>query len=179
MTDAVTISRPYAEAAYKIASETKSLDKWTQSLSTLSKIIIRADIKALIASPRVPSDKTLDFLNSFLTEINPLFSNFINIMIQNKKIYYIDEVYRLFREMILNDQNITIAEIETAFPLTDEQKTKLKNNLEDKYNKKIEIEEVINQGLLAGIKISIENEVSDFSVRYKLASMKEQITTNR
>tara|TARA_B100000902_G_scaffold213544_1_gene203073 strand:+ start:1859 stop:2398 length:540 start_codon:yes stop_codon:yes gene_type:complete len=179
MIDTVTISRPYAEAAYKIASESKKLNMWSENLSSLSDIIVDGSVKAIIASPKITSEKTLDFLNSFLSKKDPLFSNFINIMIENKKIYCIDEVYRLFREMILDEENITIAEVETAFPLTDNQKIKLGNMLEKKHHKKIEIEETINQKLLAGIKISIDNEVTDYSVKHKLGLMKEQITTNR
>ena len=179
MTETVTISRPYAEAAYKIASEANNLDGWSQNLSSLSNVIIDGNVKAIIASPKISSDKTLNFLNSFLTAKDPLFSNFINIMLDNKKIYYIDEVYRLFREMILDEENTTIVEVETAFPLTDEQKIKLGNMLEQKHIKKVEIKETVNQKLLAGIKISIDNEVTDFSVKHKLGLMKEQITTNR
>ena len=179
MTDTVTLSRPYAEAAYKIASDTKSLDSWTQNLSTLSRVIADGDVKAIIASPKISSEKTLDFLNSFLSKTDPLFSNFLTIMIENKKVYYIDEVFRLYREMILNDQNITIAEVETAFPLTDNQRKMLQENLEGKHNKKIEIEEVVNKDLLAGIKINVDNEVIDYSIKFKLSTMKEQITMNR
>ena len=108
-----------------------------------------------------------------------MFSNFISIMIENKKVYYLDEVCRLFREMILDEQNTTVAEVETAYPLSDEQRNLLIKSLENQYSKKIKIDEVINQSLLAGIKISINNEVTDYSVRYKLNSMKEQIINNR
>jgi len=108
-----------------------------------------------------------------------MFSKFIAIMIDNKKVYFLDEVYRLFREMILDEQNTTIAEVETAYPLSVEQKNSLIKNLEKQHNKKIKIDEIINDSLLAGIKISINNEVTDYSVRYKLNSMKEQITNNR
>ena len=100
-------------------------------------------------------------------------------MIENKKIYYIDEVYRLFRTMILDSQNTTVAEVQTAFPLSDSQKKKLTSSLENKYGKKIYIDEIINKELLAGIKISVDNEVTDHSIRYKLNSLREQITTNR
>ena len=179
MTDSVTYSRPYAEAAYKIAVETDALDMWSDNLSIMSHVIINGDVKAIIASPKVDSDKTLEFLNSFLSEENPMFSNFISIMIENKKVYYLDEVCRLFREMILDEKNTTVAEVETAYPLSDEQRNLLIKSLENQYSKKIKIDEVINQSLLAGIKISINNEVTDYSVRYKLNSMKEQIINNR
>ena len=179
MTDSVTYSRPYAEAAYKIAVETNELDMWTDNLSILSRIIISGDVKAIIASPKIDANKTLDFLNSFLTKENPMFSKFISIMIENKKVYFLDEVYRLYSEMILDEKNTTIAEVETAYPLTDDQKNLLTKNLEKQHDKKIKIDEVINRELLAGIKISINNEVTDYSIRYKLNSMKEQITNNK
>ena len=179
MTDSVTYSRPYAEAAYKIAVETNELDMWTDNLSMMSHVICSGDVKAIIASPKIDSEKTLGFLNSFLPHENQMFSKFITIMIENKKVYFLDEVYRLYREMILDQDNTTIAEVETAYPLTDDQKSALIQKLENQYNKKIKIDEIVNEYLLAGIKISINNEVTDYSVRCKLNSMKEQITNNR
>ena len=179
MTDSVTYSRPYAEAAYKIASESKSIPMWNDNLMTLSGIIIDMEVKAIIASPKIDSDQTLNFLASFLPQKDESFSNFLSIMIANKKVYFLDEVYKLFNDMVLEDKNTTIAEVETAFALSDTQKNDIVNSLTKKHDKKIQIHEVINERLLAGIKISVNNEVTDYSVRNKLNLMKEQIINNR
>ena len=179
MTDSITYSRPYAEAAYKIASDSKSMPMWNDNLMTLSEIIVDMEVKAIIASPKIDSDQTLNFLVSFLPQKDESFSNFLSIMIANKKVYFLDEVYRLFNDMVLEDKNTTIAEVETAFALTDTQKSDIAKSLSKKYDKKIEIHEVINERLLAGIKISVNNEVTDYSVRNKLNLMKEQIINNR
>ena len=179
MTDNITYSRPYAEAAYKIASESQSISTWKDSLMTLSDIIVDMEVKAIIASPKIDSDQTLDFLLSFLPQKDESFSNFLSIMIANKKVYFLDEVYKLFNDMVLEDDNTTIAEVETAFALTDKQRSAIVNSLSKKYDKKIQIHEVINERLLAGIKISVNNEVTDHSVRNKLNLMKEQIINNR
>ena len=179
MTDSITYSRPYAEAAYKIASESKSIPMWDDNLMTLSEIIVDMEVKAIIASPKIDSDQTLNFLVSFLPQKDESFSNFLSIMIANKKVYFLDEVYKLFNDMVLEDKNTTIAEVETAFALSDRQKSDIVNSLTKKYDKKIQIHEVINERLLAGIKISVNNEVTDYSVRNKLNLMKEQIINNR
>ena len=179
MTDSITYSRPYAEAAYKIASESKSIPMWNDNLMTLSGIIVDMEVKAIIASPKIDSDQTLNFLVSFLPRKDESFSNFLNIMIANKKVYFLDEVYKLFNDMVLEDKKTTIAEVETAFALSDTQKSDIVNSLTKKYDKKIQIHEVINERLLAGIKISVNNEVTDYSVRNKLNLMKEQIINNR
>ena len=91
MTDSITYSRPYAEAAYKIASESKSIPIWNDNLMTLSEIIVDMEVKAIIASPKIDSDQTLNFLMSFLTKKYESFSNFLSIMIANKKVYFLDE----------------------------------------------------------------------------------------
>ena len=179
MTESVTYSRPYAEAAYKIASESNSISMWKDSLMTLSEIIVDMEVKAIIASPKIDSDQTLNFLLSFLPERDESLSNFLSIMIANKKIYFLDEVYKLFNDMVLEDKDTTVAEVETAFALTDMQKNDIVSSLSKKYDKKIQIREVINERLLAGIKIGINNEVTDYSVINKLNLMKEQITNNR
>ena len=179
MTDSITYSRPYAEAAYKIASESKSLPMWNDNLMTLSGIIVDMEVKAIIASPKIDSDQTLNFLVSFLPQKDESFSNFLSIMIANKKVYFLDEVYKLFNDMVLEDKNTMIAEVETAYALSDTQKSDIVNSLSKKYDKKIQIHEVINERLLAGIKISVNNEVTDYSVRNKLNLMKEQIINNR
>ena len=173
MTDSVTFSRPYAEAAYKIASESGSIQMWKDNLMVLSEIVVDMEVKAIIASPKIDSDKTLDFLVSFLTQQDELFSKFLSIMVANKKIYFLDEVYKLFDEMVLEDNNTTVCRVETVYPLSEVQKTSIKKNLSKKYDKKIQINEVLNANLLAGIKISINNEVTDYSVRNKLNLMKE------
>ena len=179
MTDSITYSRPYAEAAYKIASESKSIPMWNDNLMTLSGIIVDMEVKAIIASPKIDSDQTLNFLVSFLPHEDESFSNFLSIMIANKKVYFLDEVYKLFNDMVLEDKNTTIAEVETAFALSDTQTSDIVNSLTKKHGKKIQIHEVINGRLLAGIKISVNNEVTDYSVRNKLNLMKEQIINNR
>ena len=51
MTDTVTISRPYAEAAYKIASESKKLDVWSKNLSSLSEVIVDGKIDVTSYQP--------------------------------------------------------------------------------------------------------------------------------
>ena len=152
---------------------------WNDNLMTLSGIIVDMEVKAIIASPKIDSDQTLNFLVSFLPQKDESFSNFLSIMIANKKVYFLDEVYKLFNDMVLEDKNTTIAEVETAFALSDTQKSDIVNSLTKKYDKKIQIHAVINERLLAGIKISVNNEVTDYSVRNKLNLMKEQIINNR
>ena len=84
-----------------------------------------------------------------------------------------DSIYDLYQEMVLNNNNTTIATIDTAYALTDQQKIFTESSRK-KHNKKIQIDEKIDKSLLAGIKISVDNKVTDHSVRYRLNLVKNK-----
>ncbi len=175
MTDVITFSRPYAEAAYKVAVNDNTIDIWLQDMNILGKAVKESRVKALLASPKIKKLDKIGFLTSLTKNKNELLESFLSVLIDNKKIYYMDSIFDLYQEMVLNNNNITIATIDTAFALTDQQKKSLQNYLEKKHNKKIQIDEKIDKSLLAGIKISVDNKVTDHSVRYRLNLMREQI----
>ena len=175
MTDVITFSRPYAEAAYKVAVNDNTIDIWLQDMNILGKAVKESRVKALLASPKIKKLDKIGFLTSLTNNKNELLESFLSVLIDNKKIYYMDSIFDLYQEMVLNNNNITIATIDTAFALTDQQKKSLQNHLEKKHNKKIQIDEKIDKSLLAGIKISVDNKVTDYSVRYRLNLMREQI----
>ncbi len=179
MTENITYSRPYAEAAYKIAIEGQLTSEWKSNLLVLSEVLKDGKVKAIIASPKVTDKDTLDFLLEFLPSHDNLFKNFLIILIENKKIYFINQISYLFNNMLLNEENITVAEIETAYELDSKQKNKLSNMLETQFKKQIKIKEEINKNLLAGIKIKVNNQVIDYSVKSKIDSMREKLTTRR
>jgi F-type H+-transporting ATPase subunit delta len=175
MTDVITFSRPYAEAAYKVAVNDNTIDIWLQDMNILGKAVKDSRVKALLASPKIKKLDKIGFLTSLTNNKNELLESFLSVLIDNKKIYYMDSIFDLYQEMVLNNNNITIATIDTAFALTDQQKKSLQNYLEKKHNKKIQIDEKIDKSLLAGIKIPVDNRVTDHSVRYRLNLMREQI----
>ena len=55
MTDVITFSRPYAEAAYKVAVNDNTIDIWLQDMNILGKAVKDSRVKALLASPKTVS----------------------------------------------------------------------------------------------------------------------------
>ena len=136
MTDVITFSRPYAEAAYKVAVNDNTIDIWLQDMNILGKAVKDSRVKALLASPKINKLDKIGFLTSLSNNKNELLESFLSVLIDNKKIYHIDSIFDLYQEMVLNNNNTTIATIDTAFALTDQQKKSLQNYLEKNITKK-------------------------------------------
>jgi F-type H+-transporting ATPase subunit delta len=53
MAEPVTIARPYAEAAFRLACEQNALSAWSDALALINAVVADAQIAALIDAPNV------------------------------------------------------------------------------------------------------------------------------
>ena len=178
MRDNITDSRPYAEAAFKISSDENTIDAWLNNLNILGLVINDAEVKAILSSPKIGNSDKIKFIVSFCDSKSKLFEKFIEVLLQSKKIYNLDSISHLFNEMVLEQGGVSVVQIETPFELSSQQKTELTKTLQKQFNQKIKIQEIINKNLLAGIKISTNNEVIDHSIKRRIDSMRESLITN-
>ena len=72
MTDVITFSRPYAEAAYKVAVNDNTIDIWLQDMNILGKAVKDSRVKALLASPKIKKLDKIGFLTSLTNNKNCL-----------------------------------------------------------------------------------------------------------
>ena len=176
MTDNYTYSRPYGEAAFKTALEGDVIDHWSDNLKTLTSVVADKDIKAFLADPKIPQSASASLLLGFLnTTDNKHLSNFINLLLNNKRIFYISEISEIFDEIKANHKNVRVVEVETPHKLAPDQIESLKDLFKNKYQSDIEIEEVLNPDLLAGIRVKIDDEVTDLSLQNRFNQIKQQL----
>jgi len=95
MADNYTYSRPYGEAAFKIALEDNVITLWSDHLKTLSVVVANKEIKAVLADPKITLDSCAKLLLGFLDTTNVNLRNFISLLLDNKRIFYMKEISSL------------------------------------------------------------------------------------
>lgn len=79
-------------------------------------------------------------------------------------------------EMSYDQKGIATAKVESVRALTDEEKLAISSVFAKKMNKvSLEIENVVNNDLLGGLKIQIGNRIFDGSLRGKLDGLKREL----
>jgi F-type H+-transporting ATPase subunit delta len=73
-------------------------------------------------------------------------------------------------------ENVAVAHIRTAMPLTDAQKNDLQASLAKRYGKTITLAETVDASLIAGAIISIGDNVIDGSASGRLTAMTTELT---
>ncbi|MBY0474598.1 MAG: F0F1 ATP synthase subunit delta [Nitrosomonas sp.] len=172
MAEAITVARPYAEAAYKFAVESKELSKWSKILQLAAAIAQDDQVKLLIGNPLISVKQLGELIqeiggNKFTTEAR----NLIILMAENKRVLVLPQVSQLFEQLKAQHEGVLEAKIISAFKMQGDQINKLVDKLEQKFNRKIEAQVSVDPELIGGIKVEIGDETLDASVRGKLEAM--------
>ena len=183
MAETLTIARPYAEAAFKVAKQKgkNAENLWAEQLQQLALIAKNADAADFIHNPENNAATVADlFISCLKTEDNkkdPEFENFIRLLADNHRIALLPEISVLFNQDKSEQEGVRDAIIYSAFPLTDEQKNQVLKDFEPKFGCKLKSGDVqIDKNLIGGVRVCVGDKILDASVRGRLEQMSMQLT---
>jgi F-type H+-transporting ATPase subunit delta len=172
MADAITIVRPYAVAAFRLAKEQNALSRWSEMLSFVSAIASDAQMKAIIENPKVvASDLERLFLSVCEKKLDKAGENMIKLLVEYGRLALLPEVAEAFEDLKAQDEGMLEAEITAAAQPSESEIQALVRRLETKFGKKIEASIKVDPEIIGGIKIVIGDTVIDASVRGQLQEM--------
>ena len=172
MAEAVTIVRPYAVAAFRLAKEQKALAKWSEMLGFAAAIAADPQMQAFIADPKVTAaDQEKFFLAVAGDKLDEAGKNLIKLLVEYDRLALLPEVVAAFEELKAQDEGVLEAEITAAAKPSDAEVKALVKRLETKFGKKIEASVKVDPEIIGGIKILVGDTVIDASVRGQLQEL--------
>ncbi len=172
MAEKVTIARPYAEAAFKLAREKNQLEAWSQMLRLLDLLVQDASVARCISDPNVSTEQLQGLILGICGEqLDGAGRNFVQALEQNNRLALLPEIRAMFEALRLEHEGELEAEIHSAFAIDDAQVAQLVKKLESKYQRKVRAQVSVDAKLIGGIKIVVGDNVVDATVRGKLDAM--------
>jgi len=177
MAELLTLARPYAKAAFGYASEQGMADNWSTVLQLLSAMVQDEAFSAYLNRPELTPEQQVKIIVDTNTALqDQSVSNFITLLAQNDRLNLLPEIALEFEQLKAQNQNQTDVTIESAFPLTDEQKQLLVDRLSKRFNSSIDATVTVNPALIAGVVIRAGDQVIDDSTQAKLEKMRTRLT---
>ncbi|MCB4359954.1 F0F1 ATP synthase subunit delta [Quatrionicoccus australiensis] len=171
MAESVTIARPYADAAFRIAQETGAQGIWSARLQRLAFIAQDGDMASVMGNPRLSAEQVADLLISLSEDSDVTLGSFIRTLAENRRLALLPEISRLFELAKSQEEGVKEAVVHSAFPIDDSQIAALLQQLEPRFGTRLTARVVIDPSLIGGVKIAVGDQVLDASVRGKLDSM--------
>jgi F-type H+-transporting ATPase subunit delta len=169
MAEAITVARPYAQAAFLFANTHHTLKNWSEMLSLLAAVADDAGIRELIDSPHVTETQLADlFIQIGGEHINEKCANFIRVVSANGRLKLLPEIAALFEVQRRDAEGTVQAQLVTAFPASESQQAAIIASLRKRLGREIELSCATDADLLGGAIIRAGDLVIDGSVRGKL-----------
>ncbi len=172
MSDANTIARPYAQAAFDEARRLGDLKGWSDFLNTLADSLGNAEVMAVISNPRVDGSKIEELVVALCgSKLSAQQNNFIRVLTEGRRLNVVTEVLIMFEALRAEAEKFAEVTVESAFELSDLQKQKIAAALKVRMQREINLTCKIDSKLLGGIVIRADDQVTDGSARTRLEEM--------
>ena len=177
MAELVTIARPYAEAAFRLAREKSIFDQWSEMLRLLDMIVADERVARCIGDPKVSSQQLEGLVLGICGEqLDGAGRNFVQVLVHNDRLTAVPAIRELFEQLRLEHEGVLEAQIHSAFAIDNAQVDELVRKLEAKYQRKVRAEVSVDPQLIGGVKIVVGDKVFDATVRGKLDAMSAALT---
>lgn len=169
MAEALTVARPYAQAAFKFASQHQVLQDWSDMLMLLAAIADDAAMGDLIENPQLTETQLADaFINIGGDRLNEKCANFVRVLAANRRLGLLPDIAALFEIERRETEGTVQAEMISAFPVSEAQQNSVAASLQKRLGREIELTCTIDASLLGGAIIRAGDLVIDGSVQGKL-----------
>jgi F-type H+-transporting ATPase subunit delta len=177
MAENVTLARPYAEAAFGLASKAKTLAPWQEALDRLAVVAADARMRDLMNNPKLSASQLVKLVLDVAGKVTPEQENFVKVLVENERLAVLPEIRDLFVARKNQHERVKQARVTSAFALEDKALQQLIAELEPRFNCKLDVTVDVDPELIGGVRVAVGDEVIDASVRGKLAAMATTLKT--
>ena len=174
------ITLRYAAAFFDLAEEKGILESSNADMALLGTVCnSNPDFVRMLQNPVVNADKKKKVISQvFAASVNPVSLRFMDLMIRKRRERYLPAITEAFSDLFKEWQGIKSAYVTTAVPLEAKEKAGILEIIAKLTDKKIDLVENINEKLLGGFVINVDDFQIDQSISTKIKELKKDFAKN-
>lgn len=176
MTDQIVCKR-YALALFNAAESAGATQQIQENLFLISELWEKnAELRSFLEAPHISTeDKERVVQKSFREKISELLLQFLLFLLNKDRLQQISEIAIQYDKLLKEKLGIVESLVTTAFPLDEKLSLSLKERLEKKTRKKVNLIFETDPSLIGGIRVVIGNQIIDYSISSELYKLKENL----
>ena len=171
------VGRSYAEALFELGEKHGKHDEFSESLEALDAALTSTpQLRAFLASPKIDAAAKKDTLRKSMgARANPLFINFLMILIEKRRQRMIQEISREYRHLL--DERLGRLNVQVTLARDPDAATTaaIAEKLSRSLGKKVIPHVSVNPEILGGIIVRFGDRILDGSLRRRLLSMRRRL----
>lgn len=166
MSQALTLARPYARAAFAIARDGGKFADWSGALGFAARVAADPQVVHLLGNPKLTDDAAVTLLSSGAAD--QTFHDFLALLATNRRLVLLPEIAGLYEELRAEAERVVKARVTSAEELPAGELDSIRAALKKRFGREIEIESAVDAALIGGAVIDAGDVVIDGSLKGKL-----------
>ncbi len=173
------ISVRYAKALLSLGKEQNILPRIREDILVLNESILTIpEFKDFLVNPVTRTSQKLKVINNtFKNDFHPVVNSFLALIIKNRREAYLASISRVFLDLFKKDMGIKSAVLITSKTIDNKLRDTVISYITKKLDINIELSEKVNEKLIGGFILRIEDQQIDASVLNNLSKIRKELLT--
>ena len=173
------VASKYSRALFRLGKDHDNLLELKNNLAEFWQLMQEnEDLNKVVFHKRIMPEDKKDILSEiFAEEINEDVLYFLFILIDKRREFFLESVINEFYSLVDDAESIMHVEVTSAVELDDSIIDKLKEKLDSLIDYNIQIKNNVDEEIIAGIVLKIEDYIIDGSLLNQLNSLKHNLQT--
>lgn len=173
MSQALTLARPYARAAFNAARDEGRVKAWSDALAFAARVAGDPHAAGALRHPQLTSRLAAQLLVQDANDAT--FVRFIEMLADNRRLALLPEMAGLFEQLRAEAERIVKARVRTATALGDADLAAIRDGLRRRFGREVEVQTELDPSLIGGAVIEAGDVVIDGSVKGKLERLQSAL----
>src|SRR5690606_11720564 len=148
MSQALTLARPYARAAFMLAHDAGALAAWSQALGFAARVAADPPASALLGHPALSRAQAVGLLAP--EGARRVFGDSRALLADNRRLGLLPEIAGLYEEQRAGAEHIVKARVTSAAALPAAELDGIRAALRKRFGREVEIEATVDEDLIGG-----------------------------
>lgn len=175
MSQALTLARPYARAAFGIARDAGDYASWSNALAFAARVAADPQVTGLLGSPKLTHADAVSLLA--IDGASEQVRSFLALLADNRRLALLPEIAGLFEELRTEAERVVKARVTSATALGEADLEGIKAALKKRFGREVEIETAVDESLIGGAVIDAGDVVIDGSLKGKLGRLQSALAS--
>ncbi len=173
MSQALTLARPYARAAFAIARDEGGFSPWSDALAFSAQVAADPRVAALLLNPGLTQADAVSLLAP--EGVAETYLRFLGVLAQAQRLPLLPEIAGLYDQLRAEAEHVVKATVTTAAALSAPELDKIIAALKKRFGREVQVTTAIDASLIGGAVIDAGDVVIDGSLKGKLSRLQSSL----
>jgi F-type H+-transporting ATPase subunit delta len=173
---ATAAAKRYARAIFELADGEGQVEAWGRRVSQVREVLSDPDVARVLTNPTIATEQRMALVSDLFDGGEA--TNLAKLLIESDRVRDVDAIAEEFQRLADEAAGRVRATVTTAVELSVKDRDRVAEELSRRLGKKVDLDVVVDPGILGGLKLQYGDRLVDASVATRLQQLRRRLAAS-